>query len=197
MTPSNIDLKALWQQESPTPPPTDSLIKKAKEYHQKQGLYYWLSSLLLIATAVFVGWIGWFYQPQFLTTKLGIVLVLLAIVLAVGFQSTLLPLLLKENNQLSSREYLHLLQQLQQKKTTLQTKILSLYFVLLSVGLGLYFYEYTLRMPPIWAGITYGLTALWMAFNWWFLRPRIIKKQQGELEKLLGELQNLEGQLKE
>lgn len=197
MTPSNIDLKALWSQENPTPPPINQLINKAQKYQQQQWLEHVVYCVALVATAVFVGWIWWFYQPEFITTKLGIILVIMAIVLAVGFQSTLLPLLLKENSQLSSKDYLYLLQQLQQKKTTLQTKVLSLYFVLLSAGLGLYFYEYTLKMAPIWAGVAYGATTLWIAFNWWYLRPRIIKKQQGELEKMLEEWQQLEGQLEE
>ena len=93
-----------------------------------------------------------------------------------------------------SRDYLHLLQQ---KKNTLQTKIISIYFLLWSAGLGLYFYEYTLLMSPLGAFLAYSLTALWMAFNWCFLRPRIIKKQQGELQTLLEELKSLGGQLVE
>ena len=197
MTPSNIDLKSLWNQENPSPPSMTTIINQAKKYQQQQWLEHVVHSVSLVATAVFVGWIWWFYQPQLMTTKLGIVLVIIAIILAVGFQSTLLPLLLKENSQLSSRDYLHLLQQLQQKKNTLQTKIISIYFLLLSAGLGLYFYEYTLLMSPLGAFLAYSLTALWMAFNWWFLRPRIIKKQQGELQTLLEELKSLGGQLVE
>ena len=110
-------------------------------------------------------------------------------------QATMLPLLSKPQlKPWLSREYLHLLQQ---KKTTLQTKIISIYFLLWSAGLGLYFYEYTLLMSPLGAFLAYSLTALWMAFNWCFLRPRIIKKQQGELQTLLEELKSLGGQLVE
>lgn len=194
MTPPDIDFKDLWQQQQATPPTPELIIQKAQKFQRNQLLQLWASNILLLFTVCFIGWIWWFYQPELWTTKLGIVLAILSMVLFMGFHNTLLPLLYKDQTTLSNKEYLLVLQQIEQKKSFLQTQVLVLYFLLLSTGLALYFYEYTLLMPPLWAGVCYGATGLWIAFNWLYLRPRIIKKQQLAMEELQAQLLALQAQ---
>ncbi|MGH1336764.1 MAG: hypothetical protein ACRBFS_11615 [Aureispira sp.] len=197
MTPPNIDLKALWQQQEATPPSLQTVVQNAQKFQRYQLFQLIALSSTLVITIGFLIWIWWFYQPKLLTTKIGIVLVILSIILFLSFQSKLLPLLLKENNQLSNKEYLALLQLLQQKTNTIQTNILSIYFVLLSAGIALYLYEYTLQMPLSWLILCYGCTTLWILFNWCYLRPKIIKKQQQKIEALQTQFKTLQRQLEE
>jgi hypothetical protein len=42
-------------------------------------------------------------------------------------------------------------------------------------------FEYVLRMTLLDGLLTYGITGLWIAFNWFYLKPKIIKKQQQKL----------------
>ncbi len=191
---SNIDLKALWQQPTPEPPAVQTVINAAQRFQRRELLQLLFTNIALLATCVFIAWIWWFYQPTYWTTKLGIMLVIFAMVLFIGFSTTLLPLLLKEDKQLSNQAYLVLLQQLERQKNKLQTRIMTAYFLLLSLGLALYFYEYTLLMPIHWALLCYGLTALWIAFNWFYLRPRILKKQKAQLSKLQAQFKALKMQ---
>lgn len=188
---NDFNLKNLWKQQGAIPPAIETVLNHAHRFKRRQIMQAVLSNLLLIGTGIFIGWIVWCYQPELWTTKVGVALVLLAMLLIIGFQSYLLPLLLQDNNHLDNKAYLEWLQQVEVHKNRLQKQLMSLYFVLLSSGIALYFYEYTLKMPPLWAWSCYGLTTLWIAFNWWYLRPRIIQKQQVELQALQDALKNL------
>lgn len=188
---NDFNIKNLWQQQHPPPPVIETVLQRAHRFKRRQIVQAVLSNLLFLGTSIFIGWIVWFYEPELWTTKVGVALVLLAMMLVIGFQTYLLPLLLQEHNHLDNKAYLKWLQQVEIQKNRLHKQLMSLYFVLLSSGIALYFYEYTLKMPPLWAWGCYGLTTLWIAFNWWYLRPRIIQKQQTELQTLQDALKNL------
>jgi hypothetical protein len=42
-------------------------------------------------------------------------------------------------------------------------------------------FEYVLRMTLLDGLLTYGITGLWIAFNWFYLNQKITKKQQQKL----------------
>jgi hypothetical protein len=193
----NIDFKALWQQLGATPPDAAQVIQKAQHFRRRQRKQIVVSNLLLLFTGITIGAIWWYFQPQLWTTKLGIVLIIIAIIMVVVVQNKLLPLLFQENSALDNRQYLELLRQLKYKKTHLQNRIMGIYFVLLSLGLALYFYEYTLMMSAFAAGLCYGMTALWILFNWLYIRPRVINRQQEALADLQKHFEALEAQFKE
>jgi hypothetical protein len=58
-------------------------------------------------------------------------------------------------------------------------------------------FEYTSRMTLFWATVTYGVTLLWIAFNWFYVRPKQIKKQQANTDELISKFEILNRQLKE
>jgi hypothetical protein len=74
---------------------------------------------------------------------------------------------------------------------------LNLYFILLSIGIGLYMYEYTSRMKPIWGIVTYGITFIWILFNWFYLRPKQINKQKAKLDTIISKFEMVSNQLDE
>jgi len=57
-------------------------------------------------------------------------------------------------------------------------------------------YEYTSRMKPLWAIITYGITSIWILYNWFYLRPKQIKKQKAKLDEIISKFEMLNMQLK-
>ena len=79
----------------------------------------------------------------------------------------------------------------------MQTTILNLYYVLLSTGIGLYMYEYTQLMTAFWGIFAYGITSIWILFNWFYLRPKQIKKQQSKLDEIIGKFEMLNEPLNE
>ncbi len=97
----------------------------------------------------------------------------------------------------SNSEYLQSLYVVKSKQKLMETTILNLYFMMLFLGICLYMYEYTSRMT-LGAGIlTYAITCAWIAFNWFYLRPRTIKKQQEKLNELINKFEEINNQLKE
>jgi uncharacterized membrane protein YciS (DUF1049 family) len=182
---SNIDFKELWNRQESSIPDVKELYDKANKYKRKHWIKLLLMNFLMIFTAVLMIYIWITYHPEFITTKIGIVSVIFSIFLVLFFYNQIGLLLKKSDYQLEVNEYLKQLFKIKQKQVFLQTRVLSVYFILLSVGLCLYLYEYTSGMSTILAIITYGFTLSWIAFNWFYLRPKIIKKQQKELSDLI------------
>lgn len=94
----------------------------------------------------------------------------------------------------TNQGYLQKLIEIKRKQQFMQSKMLSLYFVLLGIGIGLYMYEYVVRMTILWAVFTYGLTLLWMGFNWLYIRPKQIKKQQSKINELIVKFEDVNNQ---
>ena len=63
------------------------------------------------------------------------------------------------------------------KQRVIQTKGLSVYFIILTAGLMLYEIEFAVR-DLTFGLIFYSLTLGWMAFVWFILRKRTIAKQE-------------------
>lgn len=136
------------------------------------------TNILLIATSIFIISIWIHYQPQFLTTKIGIILTILAMAVFLFAYNNSYSLFKSDKNSQSNSEYLKDLLSIKAKQKFMTTTMLNLYFILLSTGIGLYMYEYTSRMKPVWGLVTYGITFIWILFNWLYLRPKQIKSKE-------------------
>ena len=53
------------------------------------------------------------------------------------------------------------------------------------------------KMTFLLAAITYFTTLMWIAFNWFYLRPRQIKKQRAKTDELIIKLEMLNRQISE
>lgn len=196
MTETNF--KELWQAQNTTSN-TDSkeIVLKAKHFQRKTRIKLLLSNLLLFATMLFIIGIVLYFKPQMITTKIGTILVLIAIIMQIATATKLITLIKESDTQTSNVEYLNQLLIIKVKQAVLQSFIMALYFILLGLGLALYMFEYVLRMTLLGGLLTYGITGLWIAFNWFYLRPKIIKKQQQKLNDSIAALENMNNQFKE
>lgn len=192
--PDNIDFKILWSNRQMPLQDVHSIIRAAQQYRKKALLKLVSTNIMLLATCVFIGYIWYIFQPQYITTKIGIVLVMLAIVIFLVVYNQAIPLLLKNNYEADNQTFLQQLIQLKQKQSFLQTTILTVYFILLSTGIALYMIEY-IEVMPLWARLpAYLFTTAWMLFNWLYIRPRTIKKQRAKLDVLINSLQDVKNQ---
>ena len=78
--------------------------------------------------------------------------------------------------------FLNSLLNIQEKQRNIQSRFMNVYFSLLSIGILIYLYEFCLKMSYGMAIITYALTLGWLLFVWLYLKPRIVKKQNRELQ---------------
>lgn len=192
-----LDLKKLWNQQKGSQPGVADLLIELTEL-KKTGLRKgFFINLLLILTAFFIIGVIYYFQPQLITTKLGVILIILAIFSFVSASNRLIPMLRKIDQDQSNNEYLQNLISIKTKQHFLQTTMLNLYFILLTSGICLYLYEYTERMPFVWALFSYATTLLWCGFNWFYIRPKTIKNQQKKINDLIEKFEQINRQLKE
>lgn len=194
---TNINLKELWNKQDTAIPDTKELFEKMNAFKKNNFRKVVLTNGLLILTSTFIIFIWYYFQPEMISTKLGIVLVILAMVLFLFVSNQTLPLLAKVDYDLDSKESLKQLLKFKEKQQFLQSTMLTVYFILLSVGICMYMYEYTSRMTLFGAAIAYGTTLLWIAFNWLYLRPRQIKKQSAKTNELISKFELINVQFNE
>jgi uncharacterized membrane protein len=192
---NNIDFKDLWKKQSVSQPDMKDLLGRLKEFKAAGLRHLWITNILLLATTAFILFVWYYYQPEFISTKIGIVLVIVAMVMYVGVYNGLLVGYKNIDTTQSNQEYLQRLILIRKKQQFMQSTILSLYFILLGVGIGLYMYEYTLRMSLVYALLTYGVVLLWIGVNWFYFRPKQIKKQQAKINDLIGKFEEVNKQL--
>lgn len=191
----NIDFKQYWNKQKIETQSPKELIEKANEFKRKTRIKLIIANIVLLLTCMVISSVWFYYQPEYLTTKIGIIISIIAILIYVVFQSSLTSLLFTKNIQANAKEQLLQLLKLKEKQRFQQTTLLNGYFFLLSLGLGLYMYEYAVRMALPWAILSYGLVLFWIALNAFYFRPKCIKKQEARLNKLIAQLEDLKEQL--
>ena len=192
---NNIDFKDLWKKQSVSQPDMKDLLSRVSRF-KKAGLRsLWMVNILLFLTTVFIVFIWIYSQPDFLSTQIGIVLTILAMVIyVIAFNKLFAPYRNNDATQ-TNQEYMQNLIVIKKKQQFMQTKMMSLYFLLLTTGICLYMYEYASRMSALGASLCYGITLLWMAFNWFYIRPKQIKKQQSKVNALIEKFEEMNNQL--
>lgn len=190
----NINFNDLWKKQTVSQSNIEDLKNRLKHFKKASLRSIWKTNIMLFATSAFIIFIWIYYQPQFISTKIGIVLTILAMVIYVIVYNRLLKHYKEIDTNLTNQQYLQKLILIKKKQQFMQTKVLSLYFVLLMVGICLYMYEYASRMKIHFALLTYGVTLLWIAFNWFYIRPKQIKKQQDKINVLIGKFEEINEQ---
>ena len=72
--------------------------------------------------------------------------------------------------------------------------MLTAYFILLTIGVTLYFIEYASRGSLLFQVLAYGITFAWIIFNWVYIRTRTIKKQQRAINDIIERLEEVNRQ---
>lgn len=193
---TNLDFKNIWQQQKVGQPNMDNLLHKLKEFKKSglQKLIFANSMLVVLIGAIISIW--HYYQPQFITTKIGIVLIIIAMVIYLFSYNKLFSIFNKIDNRQTNREYLQSLSAINIRQKFMQTTMLGIYYIMLSIGVCLYMFEYASRMTMLGAIIAYTSTLTWIGFSWFYLRPKTIKKQQSKLDELINKFEAINEQLK-
>lgn len=192
--PNNMDFKQLWQQQTLAASDINNVLKRAQSYRNKQQRLLWLVNTLLLLTTAFILWVWWFFEPQWISTKLGISLCVLAMAIFLIQSNRHFPWQKKVNLTANAQDYLTQLQAFENYQLWLQKNAMKLYFLLLSAGILLYLAEYTARMSLFAAILCYGISGGWLAFNWFYLRPKQIQKMAAKRNALISALKKLNSQ---
>ncbi len=193
---SDNEFKGLWNKlETPSAPDAGVILKKAAQLKRRMWIKLTGQTLLLTATMVFIILIVLFFRPQMLTTKIGALLITGAIVSFVIPSVRIIRDIFRGDPESSNTEFLSQFIRLKQKQESLQTTLLTIYFILFSAGIFLYMIEYARMMSLAGRLSAYGITMAWVAFNWFWIRPRTIKKQRDALNAMISKLEKVNDQL--
>lgn len=192
---NNIDFKDLWRKQSVSQPDMQDLLARLNKFKRAGLRSLWITNILLLATSAFIVFVWVYYQPQFISTKIGIIVTILAMMIYLFVYNKLLSTYKNIETTQTNQEYLQNLILIKKKQQFLQTTMMRFYFAALTFGICLYMYEYASRMTFLGASLTYGLTLLWMAFNWFLILPKQIKKQQAKINALIEKFEEINKQL--
>ena len=96
-----------------------------------------------------------------------------------------------------SRGYLNQMIKLKRKQEFIGSTLISAYFIFLSLGLALYMIEYVRRGSLVFQLSAYGLSFAWIAFAFFYLAPKGIRKQRKAINEVIARLEEVNGQLGE
>lgn len=189
---TNYNFQDIWKQKETSAPDSQSIIKKANSYKRKQLLIdiRMLACMILTAIGIIVIWN--LIDFQLFTTRLGIILILIALGMYAYLFSQNISVIRKINPSTSNQKYLSAIKKLENQQSYMQTRGISIYYILLGLGFAFYFYEFALRMSSLGVVLSYGLTFLWMAITWFFIRPKQVRKQREKISAVINSLESLE-----
>lgn len=195
--PTNYNFQEIWNKKNTDIPNIKEIKAKSEKYRKKQVFTNIVLIILLLSGVVMITGIWIFIDISFFSTRLGIMLILIAILIYTFLVYKNINILQKINTSTTNQEYIMAIKKAEQQQIYMQTKGLSIYYILLSFGFAFYFYEFTLRMSWMGGILTYGLTFLWFAVNWFIMRPRQIRKQKEKISSVINSLEKLEKSLEE
>lgn len=191
---SNMDIKEIWNNQKIIEPSINEFFKMVSNFKKKYIKSIILANAFLILTSAVIVFIWVYFQPQYITTKIGIITIIFSMLIyIIALNKTIL--FYQEKFNLDNNQYLFHLIQIKNKQHFLQNTMMKIYFILLSAGLGLYLIEYTQKMS-LFLGITaYFATLFWIALNWFYFRPKIIKKQNLKIDELISRVEEISRQI--
>ncbi|EKU88172.1 hypothetical protein [Bacteroides oleiciplenus] len=188
---NDIDIRELWNKQMVPVVDQSDIFGKIESFRKKRIRRTIILNVVLLLTILFIIFIWVHFKPQLMSTKIGIILSVLPMGMVLVFNNGLTSLYRKIDEKQSNMDYLNALLEVRSREYIMQTKLMNLYFILLSAGIGLYMYEYTLNRSLIFGVAAYSVVLLWIGFNWFFLRPRMIEKNKRKMEDLIKQIKRL------
>ncbi len=188
------DLKAIWQTADTSKLPLADEVKViAKKYQQKNLVKKaWVAIITLLLSVVFVTSM-FFYQSALLSTRIGQLLILMALAILIWSNFKSLSRIYKIRN-CSNQEFIEYLRevQLNRIKYYKRTQVLGMAFY--CAGLLLYLYELVYKNFHL-AVVLYLLTVLALLGSWFYFRPKAYQRRKEKFEPFLNHIEKLNNQL--
>lgn len=190
----NIDFRALWNLPKATAPNINEILKRANQLTRREKVKIWLCNIVLSVAVMIDVNIWWHLKPQLITTKIGLTLMIAAMVIFVITSNRLYPLLTKADEETDTNLFLTQMIRIKHKREFMNTIVQNGYFLMLCVGLALYFIEDISHKNILFQACVYGLTFLFMGIAW-FYAIRNAKKQRKAINEIIEKLEAINQQL--
>lgn len=190
------NFKQIWNlQKDYQMPDAVELKKAAIQFKQKELSNMIIMNTIMFLTIVYLIIMGFRFSNGSIIMMLGIGIICISIITFLLFYNSLYYNLKKIEMGYSNNVFLNNLLLLKKKQTIIQTRVMVFYFISLSTGLFLALFEPLSTMPSSWRIISSCITAGWILFVWFYLRPRIIQKQNQKLNPFIQRFEAISHQL--
>lgn len=187
------DIEAIWkQQKISTVPDVTAIIEKGNKEKKTLSKKISLQVILLLITVPVVIWVLVTNPFQKTTTFLGIAIVLLAVI---GFST----IRLYQVNWLRKIDFTQtpnfVLQQLEKYysfQKIISSKIMGIYFLLLNLGLGLYFIEVMAPMPTYAVVLSLSVYVIWLLIAYFVIGKKQKQKEFNRIDVLIKKMKEIE-----
>lgn len=193
----DINFNQLWKEQTIPVCSSEAFLESIKNYQSKKVRSVVFLNLCFISTTIIILSIWIYFQPEKVTTKIGIILTILAILMSIFFGNKSLRSYKKLDKLQSNEAFLNLILDVKRQEQILQTRVLTIYFILLSTGIALYMIEYVMKMNKLSAVLSYAVFTIWISLNWFVFRPRAIRKSNKKTEALIKQFKQLKSQFKQ
>ena len=189
------DIKSIWHNQPDVPMPSlAEVTKEAQKSKSKMIKKNIIGIVLMSATLLFIGYLCIAADFKYVTTKIGMIIIIIAIIGSLIINTQLLTILLNAaDNTNDNNAYLKQLIRYRNKQGFMQKTGMIIYFILLSLGLVMYMFEFFMR-DKTFGIVAYFITLAWIAFNWFYIRPKTIKKQVLKTNDLISQMENISKQ---
>lgn len=190
------DIEAIWkQQKEAVVPDANVILDKANKEKKVLSKKIILQVILLLITVPVIIWVLVTNPFQESTTFLGVAIVLLDII---GFSI----LRLYQVNWLAKIDFTAIpksvVDQLEKYygfQKVMSSKIIMGYFLLLNLGLGLYFIEVMAPMPTFAIVLSLTVYVAWIAFSYFVLGKKQKEKEFDRINNLIKKMKAIEEEL--
>lgn len=188
---NKLNFKDLWTKDETSTPPIEELLSKIKKLKREELIKLIGINILMLVTTTFISLVWLYFEPQLVTTKIGIVLTVFGIIFYLIAYNSFISRFRKINENQSNSEFLNAMIRHKERQKFLQTRMLQIYFIALTLGVCLYLFEIVIQLDFPWKILAYSTTLIWISFSWLYLRPRVIKKEQSKLDKIINKFENI------
>jgi hypothetical protein len=188
-------LMSVWQEQPKHDQlSVDEVLKQVKKGMNSMGRKLLLN--IAVMATLFTGFaaIMLFFVFKLWITYAGIAIILITIISFTFMMVRDYRLINSRDATINPVDYLQNLKEYQKNRAKVYGWLFYLYVLLISLGLGLYFFEvlqYDARVFQIGA---YGLSAIWFLFCTFYLRKRFVKSEQEKLSLMIDRLARLQKQ---
>lgn len=190
------ELQDMWQSQVAEDIPAFDSVKEKNKIEQKSMRKKFLMGIASLAgPALLIVYFLIAFDFNLVTTKLSMLLMLFAICAAI-YKMIKMNKMIKETESITSspKQYLASLKGFEKAHTKMQTTFLKMYFLLFTVALAFYIFEFY-QMNKTIGIIAYCLTGAWILFCYFYIHPRLKKKNDERIASMISRVEGVEESL--
>ncbi len=189
------ELISVWKEQKANSLSSEQVLSNINAKRNKMALKLFLSVLLMLLSVVvmILVWVSIDFKQ--ISTHLGITL-MVALVFIYAIIMLRGVLKIKNNdNLLTPKEHIQQLKEIKKSQLLMSKYYINIYFLVLLLGLLLYYNEVLAEASMMFKVIAYSVTIAWLLYAQFVMNKKTTQKNQAKLDEMISSLENIEEQL--